>query len=108
VTLAATGVLYVIAGATPTCSPYRHFDYAGAGQGLGCLFRTDTGGRSFVDVQFIAQLTGHPVRSEYKDSGAPDVLPPSDAMVVVPATFNTINKCARQGLGSCARYTFTN
>ena len=77
-------------------------------RGWDVCFVLTPGGRSFVDVQFIAQLTGHPVRSEYKDSGAPDVLPPFDAMVVVPATFNTINKCARQGLGSCAKYRFTN
>jgi hypothetical protein len=106
--LAVTGVLYVIAFATP---PARHVDTLitlAQAKGWDVCFVLAPGGRSFVDVQFIAQLTGHPVRSEYKDSGAPDVLPPPDAMVVAPATFNTINKCARHGLGSCAKYTFTN
>jgi phosphopantothenoylcysteine synthetase/decarboxylase len=39
----------------------------------------------------LEAATGHPVRSEYKQ---PDVLPPPDAIVVAPATFNTINKWA--------------
>ncbi len=39
-------------------------------------------------------LTGHPVRSEYKRPEEPDVLPRAEAIVVFPATFNTINKWA--------------
>jgi phosphopantothenoylcysteine synthetase/decarboxylase len=42
----------------------------------------------------LAALTGHPVRSAYKLPGEPDVLPSADAMIVVPATFSTINKWA--------------
>jgi hypothetical protein len=40
------------------------------------------------------EATGYPVRSEYKNPGEPDVLPPPDAIVVAPATVNTINKWA--------------
>ena len=40
------------------------------------------------------QLTGYPVRSEYKLPEESDVLPEADAIVVFPATFNTINKWA--------------
>lgn len=39
-------------------------------------------------------LTGHPVRSRYKHPDEPDALPPADAVVVAPATFNTVNKWA--------------
>jgi len=39
-------------------------------------------------------MTGHPVRSAYKLPGEPDVLPPPSALLVAPATFNTINKWA--------------
>ena len=43
----------------------------------------------------LAELTGHPVRDDYKRPEDPDVLPfPPDAFVVAPATFNTINKWA--------------
>lgn len=47
---------------------------------------------SFIDVPFLERLTGHPVRSQYKHPLEPDVLPRADAIVVAPATFNTVNK----------------
>jgi phosphopantothenoylcysteine synthetase/decarboxylase len=50
--------------------------------------------RDFVDVAKLEALTGHPVRSEYKKPWEPDVLPPPDAIIVAPASFNTINKWA--------------
>jgi phosphopantothenoylcysteine synthetase/decarboxylase len=48
----------------------------------------------FMDTAQLAELTGHVVRSEYKQPDEPDVLPPADAIAVAPATFNTINKWA--------------
>jgi phosphopantothenoylcysteine synthetase/decarboxylase len=48
----------------------------------------------FMDTAALAGQTGHVVRSDYKQPEEPDVLPPPDAMVVAPATFNTINKWA--------------
>lgn len=51
-------------------------------------------GRKFLDVAALVARTGHPVRSEYKNPGDPDVLPDANAMIVAPATVNTINKWA--------------
>jgi phosphopantothenoylcysteine synthetase/decarboxylase len=48
----------------------------------------------FMDTERLRDLTGHVVRSDYKQPDEPDMLPPPDAMVVAPATFNTINKWA--------------
>jgi phosphopantothenoylcysteine synthetase/decarboxylase len=48
----------------------------------------------FMDTPTLAELTGHPVRFDYKQPDEPDILPPPDAIVVAPATFNTINKWA--------------
>ncbi|WP_037605854.1 flavoprotein [Streptacidiphilus rugosus] len=45
----------------------------------------------------LSALTGHPVRSRYKLPGQPDVWPPADAVLVAPATFNTLN-CWAQGI----------
>jgi hypothetical protein len=45
-------------------------------------------------VSDLAELTGHTVRSQFKQPGTPDVLPPPDAILVAPATFNTVNKIA--------------
>jgi hypothetical protein len=46
----------------------------------------------FIDQPALEVQTGYPVRSEYKQPGSPDVLPPADAIVVGGASFNTINK----------------
>lgn len=48
----------------------------------------------WLDSNEVRDLTGHVLRYEYKQPEEPDVLPPADAMVVAPATFNTINKWA--------------
>jgi hypothetical protein len=47
-----------------------------------------------MDCPRLAELTGHVVRSDYKQPDDPDVLPAPDAIVVAPCTFNTINKWA--------------
>ena len=51
-------------------------------------------GRKFIDVPALAEQTGHPIRSYYKQPGEPDLLPAADAFIVAPATVNTINKWA--------------
>ncbi len=56
-----------------------------------CLVATPDG-RKFIDLPALAAQTCHPVRSFYKNPGDPDVLPAADAMVVAPATVNTVNK----------------
>jgi phosphopantothenoylcysteine synthetase/decarboxylase len=58
-----------------------------------CVITTPDG-RKFVDVAALQAQTGHPVRTHYKNPGDPDMLPPADAMIVAPATVNTVNKWA--------------
>jgi phosphopantothenoylcysteine synthetase/decarboxylase len=58
-----------------------------------CVVSTPDG-LKFIDIPQLAEQTGHPVRHRYKYPGDPDVLPTADAMVVAPATVNTINKMA--------------
>ncbi|MEW2547247.1 flavoprotein [Streptomyces sp. NPDC047002] len=50
----------------------------------------------WLDAQIseLERLTGGPVRSEYKLPGQPDAWPPADAILVAPATLNTINEWA--------------
>ena len=55
---------------------------------------TTPAGRKFAYLAVLERLTGHPVRSAYKNPGEPDVLPGADAIIVAPATVNTINKWA--------------
>lgn len=58
-----------------------------------CVIATPSG-MKFLDAARLAKMTGRPVRSDYKQSDEPDVLPAPDAFVVAPATFNTVNKLA--------------
>ena len=62
-----------------------------------CLITTPQAAR-WIDQTTLAQLTGHVVRTDFKLPGEADPLPKADAMLVMPATFNTINKWA-QGIG---------
>ncbi|GHH30317.1 flavoprotein [Streptomyces rubradiris] len=60
-----------------------------------CLGLTPTANRWLGDrLPALAELTGRPVRSEYKVPGEPDVWPKADVIAFAPATFNTINAWA--------------
>jgi phosphopantothenoylcysteine synthetase/decarboxylase len=48
----------------------------------------------FFDARIIEDQTGRPVRSQYSGPGAPRSELP-DAIIVAPATFNTVNKWAQ-------------
>jgi phosphopantothenoylcysteine synthetase/decarboxylase len=48
----------------------------------------------FLDVPAIEAQTGGPVRSQYRKPGEPRSRP-ADAIIVAPATYNTINKWAQ-------------
>ncbi|WP_325052762.1 flavoprotein [Streptomyces triticirhizae] len=87
-------MLYLIACAAP---PARHIrtgiEKAQAAGWEVCLVLTPSAARWLeADLPELARLTGHPVRTDYKLPGQPDLLPPPDAILVAPATFNTINK----------------
>jgi phosphopantothenoylcysteine decarboxylase len=49
---------------------------------------------SWLDLDRIAQATGHPVRSRPRLPEETDELPAADAVLVAPATFNTLNQWA--------------
>jgi phosphopantothenoylcysteine decarboxylase len=87
-------VLYVIACAAPPTRQVGHLVGLARGRGWDVCVLTTPSGRRFADIEGLEQQTGHPVRSEYKDPGEPDVLPAPDAVIVAPATVNTINKWA--------------
>jgi phosphopantothenoylcysteine synthetase/decarboxylase len=88
------GALYlIVCGAPPARDANRLVQLAQAEGWDVCVIATPSG-RNFIDPAALEAATGHPIRSEYKQPDAADVLPPPDAIVVAPATFNTINKWA--------------
>ncbi|KES08239.1 flavoprotein [Streptomyces toyocaensis] len=48
----------------------------------------------FFDTAAVETLTGRPIRSAWRTPGEPSPFPAPDAVVVAPATFNTVNKWA--------------
>jgi hypothetical protein len=56
-------------------------------------FSTPAGTR-FVDSGELERLTGEPVRSEYRLPGTGKPVPPADAVLACPLTFNSVNKFA--------------
>lgn len=88
-------VLYVIACGAPPAGQLPAFVSFAQEQGWDvCVIATPDGAK-FLNGDLLAEQTSHPVRSQYKQPDEPDVLPPADAFVIAPATFNTINKWAQ-------------
>lgn len=91
-----TPVLYVVGCASIPVLGIRTLIEQAQSRGWDpCLILTPTAG-AWLDGELpdLAKLTGHPVRTHYKTPGEPDVLPAPDAVLVAPASSNTINKWA--------------
>lgn len=97
-TISNKEVLYLIICAAPPAQQMR--EYIPILQRAGwdvCIIATPQATR-WIDRKELEVLTGHIVRTDYKLPGEADPLPKANAILVMPATFNTINKCA-QGIG---------
>lgn len=57
------------------------------------VFSTPIGTR-FADLAELERLTGQPVRSEYRMPGTGSPVPPPDAVLACPLSFNSVNKFA--------------
>lgn len=87
-------VLYLIGTAAP---PVRQLDEA-------CRIAIDLDwdpcvilsptAADWVDLDRLAEITAKPVRVHPRRPDEPDPLPPADAVLAAPLTFNTINKWA--------------
>ncbi len=88
------GVLYVIVCAAPAAASVGEF--IGLAQDAGWLVRVIATpmGERFIDAGLLSGLTGDRVRTGFRTPNEPDELPSADAVVVAPATFNTVNKWA--------------
>jgi phosphopantothenoylcysteine synthetase/decarboxylase len=87
-------VLYVIACGSPAARRVGVLVDLAQRDGWDVCVVASPDGRKFLDTPALAAQTGHPVRSRYKNPGDPDVLPEADAIIVAPATVNTMNKWA--------------
>ena len=87
-------VLYLIVCAAP---PASHIVESIAGlqeAGWEVCAVTTPAATAWTDTQGLQAATGHPVRSVFRSPNEPEFQPRGDAVLVAPATFNTINSCA--------------
>lgn len=91
---ATTRTLYLIGCSAP---PVRQLDEAcrlAIDDGWDpCVILTPTAAE-WVDIDRLAELTAKPVRVHPRRPDEQDRLPPADAVLAAPLTFNTINKWA--------------
>ncbi|MFC0865137.1 flavoprotein [Sphaerimonospora cavernae] len=88
-------ILYVVAcGGRPAAELPALIERLQADNWTVCAVATPSGTK-FIDSDRLSELTGYPVRNDYKRPEDPEILPAPDAIAVVPATFNTTNKWAQ-------------
>lgn len=64
-------------------------------EGWHCRVLATPSALRFIDTDALEKLTGHPVRSQHRAPGQPrSSTPPADAVIIAPATVNTIAKLA--------------
>jgi phosphopantothenoylcysteine synthetase/decarboxylase len=86
------GVVYVIACAAGPATDLATFVRLVQAAGWTVCVGTTPAGRAFVDADQLASMTGQPVRHDY--AGRAGTWPPTDAIIIAPATLSTINKLA--------------
>lgn len=86
--------LYVIVCGAGTAGDAGGLVGAAIDQGWDPYVIPTPSGAEFIDVADLERLTGHPVRSRYRKPGEAGKLPHAAAVIVAPATYNTINKWA--------------
>jgi phosphopantothenoylcysteine synthetase/decarboxylase len=92
--MTARPVLYIIGcGARPSADLPKFATWA-IGQGWDTCAVLTPSALKFADPARLAEVTGHPARSDYKRPEDPDALPPPVALAVAPCTFNTVGKWA--------------
>lgn len=87
-------VLYAVACGSPVAGHIGQLVRLAQHAGWRVCVVATPDGRKFINVPALAAQTGFPVRSDYKNPGDLDALPDPDAIVVAPATVNTVNKWA--------------
>lgn len=91
---ARSRVLYLIVCAAPPAQLIGELVGLLAQQGWTLCVIATPRAAGWLDGEALARQTGFPVRSDYLRSDDPAPVPHADAVVLVPATFNTLNKWA--------------
>jgi len=89
----ASGVLvYIVVCAAPPAARVVEFVELGGRRGWEAAVVASPDALPFMDAEGLERATGYPVRSRWRRPDEPSSVPDGDAVVVAPATFNTLNK----------------
>ena len=92
-------VLYlIVCGAPPARRSVDCVEMLRAGGWEVCAIVTPSG-LAWVDVESLGKSTSHPVRTQFRGPDDAEFAPRGDAVLVAPASFNTINKWRCSGSG---------
>jgi phosphopantothenoylcysteine synthetase/decarboxylase len=86
-------VLYLIVCAAPPARQAKSLVSVLISDGWDVCVVATPAALAWIDPTNLQDTTGHPVRSEFRAPDEPEFAPRGDAVLVAPATFNTINKC---------------
>ena len=87
-------VLYLVVSGAPAAEGIPALVAACQTAGWRVLVFSTPAGTKFIDRAEVEQLTGESVRSEYRRPGTGTPVPPADAVLACPLTFNSVNKFA--------------
>lgn len=87
-------VLYMVACAAPPTLHLTTGVQIAKSKGWDVRIVLTRSARPWVSIPELIRSSGYPVRTEHKLPGEPDIFPLPDAVLVAPATFNTLNKWA--------------
>jgi phosphopantothenoylcysteine decarboxylase len=87
-------VLYLVVCAAPPARESNRVVSSLQDEGWDVCVVATPAALAWIDAPSLRDATRHPVRSEFRAPDEPDFVPRGDAVLVAPATFNTINKCA--------------
>lgn len=92
--MAEQKTLYVVVCAAGPASEVGTLVGLAQDQGWSVQVMATPSAMNFIDAEALGKQTGRPVRSEHRKPGGPRS-PKADAIIIAPATFNTINKLAQ-------------
>jgi phosphopantothenoylcysteine synthetase/decarboxylase len=86
------GMLYVVVCAAPPAAEVQNLVKLAQAGGWEVAVTVTPEALAFIDAPFLGALTGFPVRHRWREPDEPESVPEAQAIVVAPATFNTINR----------------
>jgi phosphopantothenoylcysteine synthetase/decarboxylase len=89
---ASRGMLYVVVCAAPPAAEVQDLVKLAQAAGWEVAVTTTPDALAFIDAPQLAAITGFPVRHRWREPDEAESVPEANAIVVAPATFNTINK----------------